>query len=46
MGRILKMCKVSDVDFPIARVRDIPDEEKEIVGKAKTLLEQIYGAFG
>ena len=34
-GRILMMCKVTDVDFPIARVRDIPDEEKEIVGKAK-----------
>ena len=34
-GRILMMCKVTDVDSPIARVRDIPKEEEDLIEKIK-----------
>ena len=34
-GRILMQCKVTDVDSPIARVRDIPKEEQNLVVNAK-----------
>ena len=34
-GRILMLCKVTDVDSPIARVRDIPEEEHNLIAAVK-----------
>ena len=34
-GRILMQCKVTDVDSPIARVRNIPKEEENLIENAK-----------
>ena len=34
-GRILMQCKVTDVDSPIARVRDIPNEENNLILNAQ-----------
>ena len=35
-GRILMMCKVTDVDSPIARVRNFPKEDEELIEKVKS----------
>jgi hypothetical protein len=34
-GRILMMCKVTDIDSPIASVRDIPKEENNLIETVK-----------
>jgi len=45
-GRILMKCKVSDVDSPIARVRNIPKEEEDLINSVKnTTRENVWSIW-